>query len=107
MDYELSIEILNRLLTKYDKTYYLEARYQTRGLNEVSFSNGELEKISTIENSGLGIRSLVEGCWGFSSIYCTSNDMMEKCVSTAIVCEGAVNYQEGESKGFETFTTCH
>jgi TldD protein len=91
MDYELSIEILNRLLTKYDKTYYLEARYQTRSLNEVSFSNGELEKISTIENSGLGLRALVEGCWGFSSIYCMSNDMLEKCVSTAIAAAKALS----------------
>jgi TldD protein len=91
MNYELSIEILNRLLAKYDETYYLEARYQARSLNEVAFSNGDLEKISTIENSGLGVRSLVEGCWGFSSVYCTSNDMLEKCVSTSIAAAKALS----------------
>jgi TldD protein len=91
MNYELSIEILNRLLAKYDETYYLEARYQARSLNEVTFSNGDLEKISTIENSGLGVRSLVEGCWGFSSVYCTSNDMLEKCVSTSIAAAKALS----------------
>ena len=64
MNYELSIEGLNRLLANYDKTNYLEARFQTRSLNEVAFSNGELEKISTIENSGLGVRSLVDGLLG-------------------------------------------
>jgi TldD protein len=91
MNYELSIEILNRLLAKYDESYYLEARYQARSLNEVTFSNGDLEKISTIENSGLGVRSLVEGCWGFSSVYCKSNDMLEKCVSTSIAAAKALS----------------
>ena len=108
MNYELSIEILNRLLARYDETYYLEARYQARSLNEVTFSNGDLEKISTIENSGLGVRSLVEGCWGFSSVYCTSNDMLEKCVSTSIACSESFVYgQEGEGEGFKTFTSCY
>ena len=46
MNYELSIEGLNRLLAKFDETNYLEARFQARSLNEVAFSNGDLEKIS-------------------------------------------------------------
>jgi TldD protein len=84
MNYELSIEGLNRLLAKYDETNYLEARYQARSLNEVAFSNGDLEKISTIENSGLCVRALVDGCWGFSSVYSRSDEMLENCVTTAI-----------------------
>ena len=84
MNYEVSIEILKRLLTKYEASYYLEARYQARSLNEVTFTNGDLEKISTVENSGVGIRSLVGGCWGFSSVYCKSDEMLENCASTAI-----------------------
>jgi TldD protein len=80
----LSIENLRTLIRKYPEDYYLEARFQSRVLNEVTFSNGELEKISTIENSGVSVRSLVEGCWGFSSVYNTSNDKLENCVDTAI-----------------------
>ncbi|HEY1248125.1 MAG TPA: TldD/PmbA family protein, partial [Nitrososphaera sp.] len=45
----------------------------------------------TIENSGVSIRSLVKGCWGFSSVYSTSNDILENCVSTAIATAKALS----------------
>ena len=40
-------------------------------MTDVNFVNGELERIRVVENSGCGIRVLVDGCWGFGS---TSND---------------------------------
>jgi TldD protein len=46
---------------------YVEARYQARLTTEVNFVNGELERIRVVENTGCGIRVLVDGCWGFSS----------------------------------------
>jgi TldD protein len=46
---------------------YAEIRYHSRLLNEIRISKGELERIRSVVNDGVGIRVLVDGCWGFSS----------------------------------------
>lgn len=58
---------------------YAEVRYQGRSLNEIRISNGELDRIRSVTNAGVGIRVLVNGCWGFSS---TSETSKESLVST-------------------------
>lgn len=65
------LESLQSLISSSRGAKYVEARYQSRSMTDVNFVNGELERIRVVENSGCGIRVLVDGCWGFSS---TSND---------------------------------
>lgn len=67
---ETIFDELYSLISKSSGTKYAETRYQCRIINEVNFSNGEIELIRNVSNSGCGIRVLVDGCWGFSS---TSN----------------------------------
>jgi TldD protein len=61
------IDSLRSLISYSRGTSYVEARYQSRLTTEVNFVNGELERIRMVENTGCGIRVLVDGCWGFSS----------------------------------------
>jgi TldD protein len=50
----------------------------------VNFSNGEIELIRNVSNSGCGIRVLVEGCWGFSSTSNISTDALKNALYDAI-----------------------
>jgi TldD protein len=61
------IDSLRSLISFSKGTSYVEARYQAGVTTEVNFVNGELERIRVAENTGCGIRVLVDGCWGFSS----------------------------------------
>lgn len=65
------IDTLRSLISSSRGASYVEARYQSRLTTEVNFVNGELERVRVVENTGCGIRVLVDGCWGFSS----TNDM--------------------------------
>lgn len=62
-----AIDRLRSLISSSRGTSYVETRYQARLTTEVTFVNGELERIRVVENAGCGIRVLVDGCWGFSS----------------------------------------
>jgi TldD protein len=62
-----AIDRLRSLISSSSGASYVEARYQERLTTEVNFVNGELERIRVVENTGCGIRVLVDGCWGFSS----------------------------------------
>src|ERR687885_587945 len=75
----LVIDDLLSVISKSRDTKYIEARYLSRLTNEVNFSNGELETIRNVQNSGCGIRVLVDGCWGFSS---TNNVSREALIDT-------------------------
>src|ERR671917_2702055 len=63
---------------------YVEARYQSRLASEVNFTNGELERIRVVENTGCGIRVLVDGCWGFTSTSNISSEVLKESLSQAI-----------------------
>jgi TldD protein len=65
-------------------TTYVEARYQSRLASEVNFTNGELERIRVVENTGCGIRVLVDGCWGFTSTSNISSEVLKESVNQAI-----------------------
>ena len=76
------IDSLRSLISFSKGTSYVEARYQARVTTEVTFVNGELERIRVAENRGCGIRVLVDGCWGFSS---TNNlSLLKESLSDAI-----------------------
>ena len=49
----LIIDDLRSVVSKSKGAKYVETRYQFRTTNEVTFSNGELEMIRTVQNSGL------------------------------------------------------
>ena len=78
------IDDLQSIISKSKGAKYVESRYQSRTTNEVNFSNGELEIIRTVQNSGCGIRVLVDGCWGFSSTNDLSKKALRESVSEAI-----------------------
>ena len=80
----LVIDDLCSLISKAKDTKYVEVRYQSRTTNEVNFSNGELERIRSIQNSGCGIRVLVDGCWGFSSTNLLSKNALKDSLYEAI-----------------------
>jgi TldD protein len=75
---------LRLLISSSKSVRYVEARYQSRVVSEVNFINGELERIRVVENSGCGIRVLVDGCWGFSSTSNISNDTLKDSLDHAI-----------------------
>ena len=80
MTNSLVIDDLRSVISKSRDTKYIEARYLSRITNEINFSNGELETIRNVQNSGCGIRVLVDGCWGFSS---TSNVSREALIDSS------------------------
>src|SRR5919108_1933638 len=80
----LVIDDLYSLISKAKDTKYVEVRYQSRTTNEVNFSNGELERIRSVQSSGCGIRVLVDGCWGFSSTNLLSKNALKNSLSEAI-----------------------
>jgi TldD protein len=70
---------LRSLLEQAKGASYAEIRYHSRLLNEIRISKGELERIRSVVNDGVGIRVLVDGCWGFSS---TSETAKESLIDT-------------------------
>ncbi|MGH9992404.1 MAG: TldD/PmbA family protein [Nitrososphaera sp.] len=75
------IDKLLSLISSTRDCSYVEARYQSRIMTEVSFVNGELERIRVVENAGCGIRVLAEGCWGFGS----TNDMSSGALKESLI----------------------
>jgi TldD protein len=61
------LDTLRSLVSSSSGAGYVEARYHARIVSEVNFVNGRLERARMVENTGCGIRVLVDGCWGFSS----------------------------------------
>ncbi len=104
MEESLIIDDLQYLISKSKEANYIEARYQLRVINEVSFSNGELDRIRNILSSGCGIRVLVDGCWGFSSSTNLTRKVLIDSLSEAI--SGAKILAENKKnkvKGLATF----
>src|SRR5437016_3728989 len=84
MTKSLIIDDLRSVISKSKGAKYVETRYQFRTTNEVIFSNGELEMIRTVQNSGCGLRVLVDGCWGFSSTNDLSSTALGDSLSEAV-----------------------
>lgn len=78
------IDRLLSLISSSKGATYCEARYLARFMTEISFVNGELDRMRVVENSGCGIRVLVEGCWGFSSTSEMSPKALQGSLDAAI-----------------------
>lgn len=76
----VSVEELVKLMEQAKGASYVELRYHARESNEIKVSNGELDRIRSVVNNGIGIRVLVNGCWGFSS----TSDIKKESVLNAI-----------------------
>ena len=85
MTNSLIIDDLRFVISKSKGAKFVETRYQFRTTNEVIFSNGELEMIRTVQNSGRGLRVLVDGCWGFCSTNDLSSTALGDSLSEAVV----------------------
>src|ERR687886_568448 len=84
MTASLVIDDLRCIISKSRDTKYIETRYLSRITNEVNFSNGDLDTIRTVHNSGCAIRVLVDGCWGFSSTNNVSKDALIDSAAKAV-----------------------
>ncbi|UCD92098.1 MAG: TldD/PmbA family protein [Methanobacteriota archaeon] len=65
------------------KAQYTELRYQSRHINRISIEKGELESASSISNKGVGIRTLVNGAWGFSSTNRLDREGLVACLENS------------------------
>lgn len=101
----MAVDYLCSLASSRSDAKYVEARYQSRNVIDITFANGELERMSAGSHSGLSIRAIVDGCWGFSSTYNTSKDSALDCLSSAISAARAISGTKKERvKGLKSLT---
>ena len=58
-------EIMDYLKQK--KVDYSDARFEESKTESITVKNGRLEGLSRAEDRGVGIRVLLDGCWGFAA----------------------------------------
>lgn len=62
---------------------YIEARYQSKTARQYLMSSDELEEATIRENTGIAVRILVNGSWGFSSTFDTTMEGMRNAMERA------------------------
>ncbi|MCK5290496.1 MAG: TldD/PmbA family protein [Thermoplasmata archaeon] len=63
---------------------YTELRFQSRQVNRISIEKGELESASSSSRRGVGIRTLVDGAWGFSSTNKLELGGLSECLDSSM-----------------------
>jgi TldD protein len=63
---------------------YLEIRYHSREVTSIKVATGALEQANFTDYSGVGIRALVRGAWGFSSTSKLTREHLGLAVNDAI-----------------------
>jgi TldD protein len=64
---------------------FADVRYSSTDEESIFFEEGHLKSLSTDRNSeAIGIRVLIDGCWGFAGTTIISKDSIEKMISTAV-----------------------
>ena len=63
-----------------DATEWMELRFHARQTKTISARNGQLEESSTVRLTGVGIRTLIDGVFGFAS----TTDLTEKGIRRAM-----------------------
>jgi len=76
------LDSLHRLLGRISCDY-ADARYQRRESIVISVAKGELEEVVSSETSGVGVRVLKNGSWGFASVNSTSDEDLKKAAESA------------------------
>jgi TldD protein len=77
-------ELLERTLSQ--SPYWAEARYHRRNSQSLSVQKGLVKQAKSSLTSGVGIRVLVDGAWGFSSTSDLTPQALEKALKLAIDC---------------------
>jgi len=79
---------------------YADARYQLRKTLEITLAKGELEEVSSLQISGVGIRVLKKGAWGFASTNSTEIDYLLNAAKEAEkMAELTANKRDSKVKG--------
>ncbi len=79
---------------------HLEIRYHKRFSTVIQFKNGILKKGERKTLAGVGIRALVDGCWGFVSTSDTDEDSLRKAAEEAVkAAREAANLKKEKIKG--------
>lgn len=75
---------------------YTEARFHRRDKTQIILRKGELEDITSETYSGVGIRVLHEGAWGFSSVNTTDRQTLRDVLKTATKMARALSQKKKE-----------
>lgn len=93
------MEELGKVIESLDCAY-ADARYQIRDSITISVSKGELEEVNSSQTSGVGIRVLRNGSWGFASVNSTDIEkMMETAKSAERIAALTSNVRRSKSEG--------
>jgi TldD protein len=84
--YKQEVEVLQNLLQSVVANIdeYVEIRYHKRIETIIDARNGVLRKVERRTLAGAGVRSLVDGCWGFVSTTDVSKEGLQNAVSEAL-----------------------
>ncbi|MFQ6132334.1 MAG: TldD/PmbA family protein [Armatimonadota bacterium] len=64
--------------------------------SNVLLQDGRADKVNTSSGSGLGVRVLVDGAWGFASMTAARQDEMDECIEAAFAMAKASRQRLGE-----------
>lgn len=70
---------------------WVEVRYHRRNSQSLSVQKGLVKQARSNITSGVGIRTLVDGAWGFSSTSDLSETALEKALKQAIECATSIS----------------
>ncbi|MEM0365121.1 MAG: TldD/PmbA family protein [Candidatus Nitrosocaldus sp.] len=87
----VDMDILHKVLDA-SSAQYTELRYHARTLNEIRIVDGKVERARSVIKSGVGIRVLKYGRWGFSSTSIITRDELIRALEQAIKSASAKSY---------------
>lgn len=79
---ELALDILDRAMQR--GATYADVRVVRRRVEDLLIKNGQPERLVTAEDLGYGVRTLVEGAWGFAASSDLAREAAEATVGRAL-----------------------
>lgn len=89
-------ELLETVLTEGE---WLELRYHDRKSRSVLVEDGKLEGARSTHHSGVGVRALVDGAWGFASTSVLTTAALQRAVSAARAAARAASTRRKAKQG--------
>lgn len=83
---------------------YTEARFHRREKTQIILRKGEIEDITSETYSGVGVRVLHEGAWGFSSVNSTEESFLKEALQVAIKMAKAASSKKREKVSLQEVT---
>jgi TldD protein len=80
---------------------YTEARFHQRKKNQITIRKSEFEDITSELYSGVGIRVLSHGAWGFSSVNSTEGEALRDALHTAVAMAEAASRKRNRQRYLE------